>query len=73
MTDDVCLFRVWSLGEARLQLSVRTSRDEQPPPPPRHPSIRHLEQEVAMLVMCDVCVSVCDRDTDGNFIMHFSQ
>ncbi|XP_068589977.1 probable pleckstrin homology domain-containing family N member 1 isoform X2 [Cebidichthys violaceus] len=39
---------VWSLGETRLQLSVRTSRDEQPPPPLRHPSIRHLEQEVVL-------------------------
>ncbi|XP_075948973.1 putative pleckstrin homology domain-containing family N member 1 [Anarhichas minor] len=39
---------VWSLGETRLQLSVRTSRDEQPPPPPRQPSIRHLEQEVVL-------------------------
>uniref|UniRef100_A0AAQ4P993 PH domain-containing protein n=1 Tax=Gasterosteus aculeatus aculeatus TaxID=481459 RepID=A0AAQ4P993_GASAC len=36
---------VWSLGETRLQLSVRTSRDEPPPAPPRCPSIRHLEQQ----------------------------
>ncbi|XP_070695789.1 probable pleckstrin homology domain-containing family N member 1 [Pempheris klunzingeri] len=39
---------VWSLGETRLQLSVRNSRDEQPAPPPRYPSIRHLEQEVVL-------------------------
>ncbi|XP_068194349.1 probable pleckstrin homology domain-containing family N member 1 [Antennarius striatus] len=44
---------VWSLGETRLQLSVMNSRDEeQPPPPPppprRHPSVRHLEQEVVL-------------------------
>ncbi|XP_035513037.1 uncharacterized protein LOC118324692 [Morone saxatilis] len=43
---------VWSLGETRLQLSVRNSRDEQQPPPPpplaRYPSIRHLEQEVVL-------------------------
>ncbi|XP_031142442.1 uncharacterized protein LOC116040878 isoform X2 [Sander lucioperca] len=40
---------VWSLGETRLQLSVRSSRDEQqPPPPPRYPSVRHLEQEVVL-------------------------
>ncbi|XP_059189584.1 probable pleckstrin homology domain-containing family N member 1 [Centropristis striata] len=48
---------VWSLGETRLQLSVRSSsRDEQqqqplpppPPPPPRYPSIRHLQQEVVL-------------------------
>ncbi|KAM9855717.1 putative pleckstrin homology domain-containing family N member 1 [Aulostomus maculatus] len=43
---------VWSLGEMRLQLSVRNSRDEQlpppPPPPPRYPSVRHLEQEVVL-------------------------
>lgn len=47
---------VWSLGETRLQLSVRSSRDEKklpplpppPPPPPRYPSIRHLEQEVVL-------------------------
>uniref|UniRef100_A0AAZ1XPT8 PH domain-containing protein n=2 Tax=Oreochromis aureus TaxID=47969 RepID=A0AAZ1XPT8_OREAU len=38
---------VWSLGETRLQLSVRNSRDEQPPPP-RRPSIPHLEQEVVL-------------------------
>lgn len=46
---------VWSLGETRLQLSVRNSRDEQqlplpppPPPPPRYPSVRHLEQEMVL-------------------------
>ncbi|XP_061592643.1 pleckstrin homology domain-containing family N member 1 isoform X2 [Cololabis saira] len=45
---------VWSLGEARLQLSVKSSRDEQPklppppPPPPRKPSIRHLDREVVL-------------------------
>ncbi|XP_037335362.2 rho guanine nucleotide exchange factor 7 isoform X1 [Pungitius pungitius] len=39
---------VWSLGETRLQLSVRTSRDEPPPPPPRYPSVRHLEQQVVL-------------------------
>ncbi|XP_037628460.1 probable pleckstrin homology domain-containing family N member 1 [Sebastes umbrosus] len=44
---------VWNLGETRLQLSVRNSRDEQqplppPPPPPRYPSIRHLEKEVVL-------------------------
>ncbi|XP_049921744.1 uncharacterized protein LOC126403233 [Epinephelus moara] len=45
---------VWSLGETRLQLSVRNSRDEQepppqpPPPPQRYPSVRHLEQEVVL-------------------------
>lgn len=45
---------VWSLGETRLQLSVRNSRDEQeplpqpPPPPQRNPSVRHLEQEVVL-------------------------
>ncbi|XP_074500721.1 pleckstrin homology domain-containing family N member 1 [Sebastes fasciatus] len=44
---------LWSLGETRLQLSVRNSRDEQqplppPPPPPRYPSIRHLEKEVVL-------------------------
>ncbi|XP_035501987.1 uncharacterized protein LOC118317425 isoform X1 [Scophthalmus maximus] len=47
---------VWSLGETRLQLSVRSSKDEQqsqlppppPPPPPRYPSVRHLEQEVVL-------------------------
>lgn len=38
---------VWSLGETRLQLSVRNSRDEQPQPP-RRPSIPHLEQEVVL-------------------------
>ncbi|XP_041655417.1 uncharacterized protein LOC121517592 [Cheilinus undulatus] len=47
---------VWSLGETRLQLSVRNGRDEQhlpplpppPPPPRRYPSMRHLEQEVVL-------------------------
>lgn len=45
---------VWSLGETRLQLSVRNSRDEQEPPPQppppqqRYPSVRHLEQEVVL-------------------------
>ncbi|TKS77183.1 Rho guanine nucleotide exchange factor 6 [Collichthys lucidus] len=39
---------VWSLGETRLQLSVRNSRDEQPPPPARYPSIQHLEQEMVL-------------------------
>lgn len=47
---------VWNLGETRLQLSGRNSRDEQqlpplpppPPPPPRYPSTRHLEQEVVL-------------------------
>ncbi|KAL7397931.1 hypothetical protein ABVT39_001791 [Epinephelus coioides] len=45
---------VWSLGETRLQLSVRNSRDEQepppqpPPPPQRYASVRHLEQEVVL-------------------------
>ncbi|XP_029973793.1 uncharacterized protein LOC115407551 isoform X2 [Salarias fasciatus] len=43
---------VWSLGETRLQLSVRNSRDEQhlppPPPPPHKPSTRHLEREVVL-------------------------
>ncbi|XP_054465749.1 pleckstrin homology domain-containing family N member 1 isoform X2 [Anoplopoma fimbria] len=39
---------VWSLGESRLQLSVRNSRDDPPPPPPRQPSIRHQEQEVVL-------------------------
>ncbi|XP_006785803.2 uncharacterized protein LOC102786134 [Neolamprologus brichardi] len=38
---------VWSLGETRLQLSVRNSRDEQPQPP-RRPTIPHLEQEVVL-------------------------
>ncbi|KAF7209085.1 probable pleckstrin homology domain-containing family N member 1 [Nothobranchius furzeri] len=40
---------VWNLGETRLQLLVRNSRDEQqlpPPPPPRRSSGRALEQEV---------------------------
>ncbi|KAK5863217.1 hypothetical protein PBY51_000264 [Eleginops maclovinus] len=48
---------VWSLGETRLQLSVRNSRDEQQPPlklpppplpPPCYPLIRHLEKEVVL-------------------------
>ncbi|XP_033943552.1 probable pleckstrin homology domain-containing family N member 1 [Pseudochaenichthys georgianus] len=48
---------LWSLGEARLQLSVRHSREEQqppplklppPPPPPRYASTRHLEKEVVL-------------------------
>lgn len=56
----MCLFRLWSLGETRLQLSVRTSRDEQqaplPLPPQGHPPKRHLEQEVSM---CVWCVSEC--------------
>ncbi|CAN9515699.1 unnamed protein product [Ophioblennius macclurei] len=41
---------VWSLGETRLQLSVRNTSNEQqlPPPPPRKPSTRHLEQEVVL-------------------------
>ncbi|XP_047468061.1 pleckstrin homology domain-containing family N member 1 [Mugil cephalus] len=38
---------VWSLGETRLQLSVRNSRDELQPPS-RKPSIRPLEQEVVL-------------------------
>lgn len=51
------VFRLWSLGETRLQLSVRHSREEQqppplklppPPPPPRYPSTRHLEKEVLL-------------------------
>ncbi|XP_072222356.1 probable pleckstrin homology domain-containing family N member 1 isoform X2 [Leuresthes tenuis] len=45
---------IWSLGEMRLQLPVRNSSDEQqlppPPPPPHKPSIRHLEQEVAVVL-----------------------
>ncbi|XP_041859150.1 uncharacterized protein LOC121651212 [Melanotaenia boesemani] len=41
---------VWSLGETRLQLSVRNSRDEQQLPPPlqRKPSIQHLGQEMVL-------------------------
>nr|XP_046252159.1 probable pleckstrin homology domain-containing family N member 1 [Scatophagus argus] len=46
---------VWSLGETRLQLSVRNSRDEQlpptlppPPPPPGCPSEQHPEKEVVL-------------------------
>ncbi|KAK5923313.1 hypothetical protein CgunFtcFv8_000294 [Champsocephalus gunnari] len=48
---------LWGLGETRLQLSVRNSREEQqppplklppPPPPPRYPSTRHLEKEVVL-------------------------
>lgn len=44
----VCVFRVWSLSENRVQLSVRNSRDEQQlaPQPPCKGSVRHLEQEV---------------------------
>ncbi|XP_019944311.2 probable pleckstrin homology domain-containing family N member 1 [Paralichthys olivaceus] len=43
---------VWSLGETRLQLR-KSSRDEQQPqapplPPPRYPSVRHLEQEMVL-------------------------
>ncbi|KAM4562174.1 putative pleckstrin homology domain-containing family N member 1 isoform 2-T2 [Odontesthes bonariensis] len=47
---------MWSLGEMRLQLPVRNSSDEQqlppppPPPPARKPPIRHLEQEVAVVL-----------------------
>lgn len=57
----MCLFRVWSLGETRLQLSVRNSRDEPPPPPP-YPSIRQVEQEVS--------VCVCVRDCAGQRQRH---
>ncbi|XP_030589051.1 probable pleckstrin homology domain-containing family N member 1 [Archocentrus centrarchus] len=39
---------VWSLGETRLQLCVRNSRDEQPEPPPRRPSTPHMKKEVAL-------------------------
>ncbi|KAM9342709.1 putative pleckstrin homology domain-containing family N member 1 [Pholidichthys leucotaenia] len=49
---------VWSLGETRLQLSVRSSKEEHqlppplppppPPPPPRRPSLPQLEQEVVL-------------------------
>ncbi|KAI3357132.1 hypothetical protein L3Q82_015595 [Scortum barcoo] len=39
---------VWSLAETRVQLSIRNSRDEQPLPPPRYPSVRHLEPEVVL-------------------------
>ncbi|XP_076022818.1 putative pleckstrin homology domain-containing family N member 1 [Genypterus blacodes] len=40
---------LWNHGEARLQLSVRNSGDEPPPPPPpRYPSVRHLQEEVAL-------------------------
>ncbi|XP_040009716.1 probable pleckstrin homology domain-containing family N member 1 [Xiphias gladius] len=39
---------VWSLGEIRLQLSVRNGRDEEQPPPQRYPSTRHMEQEVVL-------------------------
>ncbi|XP_058499716.1 uncharacterized protein LOC131468981 isoform X1 [Solea solea] len=46
---------VWSLGETRLQLSVRSSSDEQQPPlphppQPRQPTVRRLEKEVPMSV-----------------------
>lgn len=71
------LFRVWSLGETRLQLSVRNSRDEQqpplppppPPPPVRDPLIRYLGQEVSLCVMC----VVQDEDTSRNFRSFHSQ
>ncbi len=56
---NVCLFRVWSLGETRLQLSVRNSRDEQQPPPPRYPSIRDLEKEVTTVWVWCVCCVCC--------------
>lgn len=36
---------IWNLGETRLQLSVRTEKDE---PPPRYASVRHLEQEMVL-------------------------
>ncbi|KAM4611002.1 pleckstrin homology domain-containing family N member 1 [Polymixia lowei] len=36
---------LWNLGETRLQLSVRNEKDE---PPPRCPSVQHLEQEVVL-------------------------
>ncbi|XP_016891180.1 uncharacterized protein LOC103384923 [Cynoglossus semilaevis] len=44
---------VWSLGETRLQLSVRNSKDDQQlqplsPPPPPFSSVKHLEQEVVL-------------------------
>ncbi|XP_028266046.1 probable pleckstrin homology domain-containing family N member 1 [Parambassis ranga] len=39
---------VWSLAETRLQLSVRSSQDEEQEPPPRKLSIRHLQQEVVL-------------------------
>lgn len=41
---------VWSLGETRIQLSMRSSRDDVQPqrPPPRYPSVRHLEQDVVL-------------------------
>ncbi|KAM9751463.1 putative pleckstrin homology domain-containing family N member 1 isoform 1-T1 [Menidia menidia] len=43
---------IWSLGETKLQLTVRNSSDEQqlppPPPPPHKLSVRHLEQEVVV-------------------------
>ncbi|XP_055366268.1 uncharacterized protein LOC114859357 [Betta splendens] len=39
---------VWSLGETRLQLLVRNSREEQPPPP--HSSVRQVEPEVSVVL-----------------------
>ncbi|KAK2897915.1 rho guanine nucleotide exchange factor 7 isoform X1 [Channa argus] len=39
---------VWSLGETRLQLSVRYSRDELSPPP-SYPSSRQLEEDTVVL------------------------
>ncbi|XP_024240303.1 probable pleckstrin homology domain-containing family N member 1 [Oncorhynchus tshawytscha] len=36
---------IWSLGESRLQLSVRNGKDG---PPSRYPSVRHLNQEVVL-------------------------
>ncbi|XP_029910929.1 pleckstrin homology domain-containing family N member 1 [Myripristis murdjan] len=36
---------LWNVGETRLQLSVKNGKDE---PPPRYPSVRHLEQEVVL-------------------------
>ncbi|XP_026224019.1 probable pleckstrin homology domain-containing family N member 1 [Anabas testudineus] len=42
---------VWSLGETRLQLSLRNSKDEQlppPPPPPPYPSVQQVEQEMVL-------------------------
>lgn len=39
---------VWSLGETRLQLCLRNSREEQPEPPPRRPSTPHMEKEVVL-------------------------
>ncbi|XP_062314173.1 uncharacterized protein LOC134018298 [Osmerus eperlanus] len=40
---------IWSLGETRLQLSVRNDQDK--PLPPR-PSVRHLEPEVVLWGSC---------------------